>query len=65
MENLCNAYISILMNYIEMEYDNIPSQVTDEMYAYFMECFNEGRPACLPNAAGGFWERFLRSSENL
>lgn len=65
MENLCNAYIIILMNYIEMEYDNIPSQLTDEMEAYFMDCFNEGRPVCLPNAAGGFWERFMQGSENL
>lgn len=65
MENLCSAYINVLMTYIEMEYDNIPSQVTDEMEAYFFECFNEGSPVCLPNAAGGFWERFLKTKENL
>lgn len=65
MEHLCSAYIGSLMTYIEMEYENIPTEVTDEMEAYFLECFNDGKPVCLPNAAGGFWEKFLRTSEIL
>ena len=65
MEEVCSAYIGSLMSYIEMEYDNLPKEVTPEIEAYFMECFNDGRPVCLPNAAGGFWERFLRTQETL
>lgn len=65
MEEVCSGYISALMTYIEMEYDNLPSQVTPEMERYFMECFNDGDVVCLPNAAGGFWERFLRTQETL
>ncbi len=65
MDHLCSAYIHGLMSYIELEYDNIPPDVTDEMEAYFVECFNDGRPVCYPNAAGGFWERFLRTSDIL
>lgn len=57
MENLCSAYIGALMTYIELEYDNIPPAVTDEMESYFLECFHDG--VCLPNAAGVFRERFL------
>jgi hypothetical protein len=53
------------MTYIELEYDNIPETVTDEMEVYFQECFGYGTPLCLPNAAGGFWERFLKTSETL
>ncbi len=55
----------MLMTYIELEYDNIPEVVTDEMEEYFEECFGYGSPVCLPNAAGVFWERFLKTSENL
>lgn len=65
MEHLCSAYIHSLMNYIEMEYDNIPSEVTEEMEAYFMDCFRNDPPTCFPNAAGMFWERFLRKSDIL
>lgn len=65
MEHLCSFYIGSLMSYIEMEYENIPREVTPEMDQYFFECFNDGRPVCLPNAAGGFWERFLKSPEML
>lgn len=65
MEEVCSAYIGSLMSYIEMEYDNLPKEVTPEIEGYFMECFNDGRPVCLPNAAGGFWERFLRTQETL
>lgn len=57
MEHLCDAYIGALMTYIQLEYDNIPSEVTDEMESYFLECFEHG--ICLPNAAGVFRERFL------
>lgn len=63
MDHLCSAYIGALMSYIELEYDNIPSEVTDEMESYFMECFREGRPVCLPDAAGVFAERFLKEGE--
>lgn len=65
MEQMCSVYIYGLMEYIELEYDNIPSEVTEEMNEYFVECFNNGQPVCLPNAAGGFWERFLKNPENL
>lgn len=65
MEKLCDAYVHALMSYIEMEYDNIPPEVTEEMAHYFVECFNQEPPVCLPNAAGIFWERFLKTPENL
>ena len=65
MEKIRSSYIAMLMTYIELEYDNIPEVVTDEMEEYFEECFGDGFPVCLPNAAGVFWERFLKTSENL
>lgn len=65
MEKIRSAYIGALMAYIEMEYDNIPPEVTEEMESYFMECFERDVPMCLPNAAGVFWERFLKTPENL
>jgi len=65
LERMISAYICALMNYIEAEYDNIPPYVTQEMEDYFMECFADGVPVCLPNAAGEFYERFLRSHETL
>ncbi len=65
MEQIRSAYIGALMTYIELEYDNIPEIVTDEMEACFEECFNGGSPLCLPNAAGVFWERFLKTPETL
>lgn len=65
MEQMCSAYVHGLMSYIEMEYDNIPDEVTEDMARYFIECFNNGESVCLPNAAGGFWERFLRNVESL
>ena len=52
-------YISLLMGYIEQEYDNIPDGVTDEMDEYFLECANRGE--LIPNAAGMFHEIFLRA----
>lgn len=60
-----SAYICALMTYIDLEYDNIPEQVTDDMESFFEECFSEGRPICLPNAAGEFYERFLKTPEIL
>lgn len=60
-----HSYICHLMSYIELEYDNIPEKVTEEMESYFEECWQETPPLCLPNAAGGFWERFLKTSEIL
>jgi hypothetical protein len=52
-------YISALMSYIQEEYDNVPEFVTPEMEDYFREC--EADMVCLPNAAGVFYETFLRS----
>jgi len=60
MENICSAYIHSLMSYIEMEYDNIPDKVTPEMEEFFHECFDSEPPVCYPNAAGLFYETFLR-----
>lgn len=51
-------YVSLLMNYIEQEYDNIPDYVTPEMEECFRECFE--REELIPNAAGLFYETFLR-----
>lgn len=62
---MLSAYICALMTYIELEYDNIPEQVTEDMEAFFEECFSEGHPICLPNAAGEFYERFLKTPEIL
>lgn len=52
-------YISLLMNYIEQEYDNIPDYVTPEMDEYFRECLE--KEELIPNAAGLFYETFLRA----
>lgn len=52
-------YISLLMNYIEQEYDNIPGMVTSEMEEYFLFCWDRGE--LIPNAAGMFYETFLRA----
>lgn len=52
-------YFSLLMNYIEQEYDNIPESMTSEMEEYFLECANRGD--LIPNAAGMFHEIFLRA----
>ena len=65
METIRDAYIVALMTYIELEYDNIPSEVTPEMESYFNECFSSEPPLCFPNAAGAFWERFLKTPEKL
>lgn len=54
------AYIRRLMGYIELEYDNIPEDVTAPMAEHFNECFDEGMN--IPNAAGLFYEKFLRAS---
>lgn len=54
------TYVSLLMNYIEQEYDNIPDSVTLEMEEYFLECANRGD--LIPNAAGMFHEIFLRAN---
>jgi hypothetical protein len=52
-------YISLLMNYIEQEYDNIPESVTPEIEDYFLECANRGE--LIPNAAGMFHELFMKA----
>lgn len=52
-------YISILMGYIEQEYDNIPDFVTPEMEEHFRTCAE--REELIPNAAGMFYETFLRA----
>lgn len=59
-ELLRGLYIGSLMQYIEEEYDNIPSTVTTEMEEFFNECFDHDPPMCYPNAAGLFYENFLR-----
>lgn len=53
-------YVSLLMNYIEQEYDNIPEHVTQEMEDHFRECWERGES--IPNAAGLFYESFLRAN---
>lgn len=53
------SYLGLLMNYIEQEYDNIPGMVTPEMFSFFHECFE--RQELIPNAAGLFYENFLRA----
>lgn len=58
---MLSAYVCALMTYIELEYENIPEFVTPEMEAFFEECFGAGEPTCLPNAAGMFYERFLKN----
>lgn len=59
MDAILSAYVGALMTYIQLEYDDLPSEVTQEMDEYFVECFHQ--EMCLPNAAGGFWERFLKA----
>ena len=61
--NSLEMYVGSLMSYIEMEYFNIPSDVTPEMEEYFVSCYEE--TMCFPNAAGGFYETFLRRNEVL
>ena len=53
-------YVSLLMNYIEQEYDNIPEIVTPDMDEYFRVCAEAGE--LIPNAAGIFYETFLRAN---
>lgn len=60
IEHFRELYVSSLMQYIEMEYDNIPDSVTPEMEEFFHECFDSEPPVCYPNAAGLFYETFLR-----
>lgn len=52
-------YVSLLMSYIEQEYDNIPDYVTPDMEEHFRECWEREEP--IPNAAGLFYETFLRA----
>lgn len=59
LEQFRESYIATLMSYIEMEYDNIPSEVTPEMDRFFNDCFD--RRSCYPNAAGLFYDNFLRA----
>lgn len=63
MDAILSAYVGALMTYIQMEYDNLPQQITPEMEEYFVSCFNY--EICLPNAAGGFWEKFLKTPETI
>lgn len=57
-------YIGSLMSYIEAEYDNIPEHVNPEMDQFFNECFDQDPPMCYPNAAGLFYETFIRHLSN-
>lgn len=52
-------YVSLLMNYLQEEYDNIPTSFTLEMDEFFRGCFEKNES--IPNAAGMFYETFLRS----
>lgn len=47
------------MQYIEMEYDNVPDEVSSEMDIFFNDCFDRVPPMCFPNAAGLFHENFM------
>jgi hypothetical protein len=49
------------MRYIEMEYDKVPEVVSQEMEEYFTDFFEQDPPVCYPNAAGVFYETFLRN----
>lgn len=51
-------YVGILMNYIEQEYDNTPDCVSPEMDDHFRECWENQEN--IPNAAGLFYEKFLK-----
>jgi hypothetical protein len=51
-------YVSGLMTYIEMEWDNIPESITPDMDLFFQAAFLQME--CLPNAAGRFAEMFLK-----
>jgi len=50
-------YVSLLMGYIEQEYDNVPEHVTPEMDAFFRDSYE--RQELIPNAAGLFHETFM------
>lgn len=52
-------YVGLLMGYIEQEYDNVPDYVEPEMDDHFRECWERLEP--IPNAAGLFYEKFLRA----
>ena len=60
IEHFRGLYVSSLMSYIEIEYDNTPEIVTPEMEEFFIDCFDHDPPMCYPNAAGLFYETFLR-----
>lgn len=60
IEHFRGLYVSSLMSYIELEYDHIPEVVTPEMEEFFHDCFDRDPPMCYPNAAGLFYETFLR-----
>ena len=51
-------YVSGLMAYIEMEWDNTPDSITPDMDLFFQAAFLQME--CLPNAAGRFAEMFLK-----
>lgn len=52
------TYVGLLMGYLEQEYDNLPDYVSEEMDDHFRECWERGEN--IPNAAGLFYEKFLR-----
>jgi hypothetical protein len=54
------SYVRRLMSYIEAEYNNIPDDVTTPMANHFNECYDQN--VNIPNAAGLFYEKFLRAS---
>lgn len=55
------AKIYNIMTYLEMEYDNLPDDLTPEMIRYFDDAVDKNE--ALPNVAGGFYEKFLKTSK--
>ena len=51
-------YVSSLMTYVEMEWDNTPDSITPDMDLFFQAAFLQME--CLPNAAGRFAHIFLK-----
>lgn len=55
------AKIYNIMTYLEMEYDNIPDELTPEMMQFFTASIESNE--ALPNVAGDFYEKFIKKSK--
>lgn len=55
------AYITSLMNYIELEWDLGNFFLTAEMLEYFDCCWEN--LTCFPNAAGEFVDTFMKAKK--